>query len=126
MSAVLRCLLYAACCFQYRCAGWIVATSYFQTIHAYPTGGGAYIVAKDNLGDHPGIIAGAALLIDYVLTVTVSISAGIEAITSAFPFLRNQAVIMCLIAIVLIMIINLRGVRRVRESLFDTCLYFSR
>ena len=89
----------------------IVATSYFQTIHAYPTGGGAYIVAKDNLGDHPGMIAGAALLIDYVLTVTVSISAGIEAITSAFPSLRNQAVIMCLIAIVLIMIINLRGVR---------------
>src|SRR5208337_794164 len=89
----------------------IVATSYFQTIHAYPTGGGAYIVAKDNLGDHPGMVAGAALLIDYVLTVTVSISAGIEAITSAFPSLRNQAVIMCLIAIVLIMIINLRGVR---------------
>ena len=89
----------------------IVATSYFQTIHAYPTGGGAYIVAKDNLGDHPGMIAGAALLIDYVLTVTVSISAGIEAITSAFPALHNQAVLMCLLAIVLIMVINLRGVR---------------
>ncbi|MGD0283166.1 MAG: APC family permease [Dissulfurispiraceae bacterium] len=89
----------------------IVATSYFQTIHAYPTGGGAYIVAKDNLGDHPGMIAGAALLIDYVLTVTVSISAGVEAITSAFPALHNQTVIMCLLAIALIMIINLRGVR---------------
>ena len=89
----------------------IVATSYFQTIHAYPSGGGAYIVAKDNLGTYPGIIAGAALLIDYVLTVTVSVSAGIEAITSAFPSLHNQTVIMCLLAIVLIMIINLRGVR---------------
>jgi amino acid transporter len=89
----------------------IVATSYFQTIHAYPTGGGAYIVAKDNLGDHPGMIAGAALLIDYVLTVTVSISAGVEAITSAFPALHNQTVIMCLLAIVVIMIINLRGVK---------------
>ncbi len=89
----------------------IVATSYYQTIHAYPSGGGAYIVAKDNLGTYPGIIAGAALLIDYVLTVTVSISAGIEAITSAFPLLHNQAVIMCLLAIVLIMVINLRGVR---------------
>lgn len=89
----------------------IVATSYFQTIHAYPSGGGAYIVAKDNLGDYPGIIAGAALLIDYVLTVTVSISAGIAAITSAFPALRNQTVVMCLLAITLIMVINLRGVR---------------
>ncbi|MDD1744819.1 MAG: hypothetical protein LUQ20_03270, partial [Candidatus Methanoperedens sp.] len=54
----------------------IVAMSYFQTIHAYPNGGGAYIVAKDNLGIYPGLIAGAALLIDYVLTVTVSVSAG--------------------------------------------------
>ncbi len=89
----------------------IVATSYFQTINAYPSGGGAYIVAKDNLGTYPGVIAGAALLIDYVLTVTVSISAGIEAITSAFPSLHNQTVIMCLLAIVLIMVINLRGVR---------------
>ncbi len=89
----------------------IVATSYYQTIHAYPSGGGAYIVAKDNLGDYPGVVAGAALLIDYVLTVTVSVSAGIEAITSAFPALHNQAVVMCLAAIALIMGINLRGVR---------------
>ena len=63
----------------------IVAMSYYQTIHAYPNGGGAYIVAKENLGIYPGLIAGAALLIDYVLTVTVSVSAGIAAITSAFP-----------------------------------------
>ena len=89
----------------------IVATSYFQTIHAYPSGGGAYIVAKDNLGAYPGIIAGGALLIDYVLTVTVSISAGIAAITSAFPALHSQTVTMCLLAVVIIMVINLRGVR---------------
>ncbi len=89
----------------------IVATSYFQTIHAYPSGGGAYIVAKENLGAYPGLIAGAALLIDYVLTVTVSISAGIAAITSAFPGLTSHTVTMCLIAILFIMVINLRGVR---------------
>ena len=89
----------------------IVATSYFQTIHAYPSGGGAYIVAKDNLGTYPGLIAGASLLIDYVLTVTVSISAGVAAITSAFPALRSHTILMCVLSILFIMIINLRGVR---------------
>lgn len=89
----------------------IVATSYFQTIHAYPSGGGAYIVAKENLGVYPGLIAGAALLIDYVLTVTVSVSAGIAAITSAFPALRSRPVTLCLLSILFITIINLRGVR---------------
>ncbi len=89
----------------------IVATSYFQTIHAYPSGGGAYIVAKENLGTYPGLVAGAALLIDYVLTVAVSISAGIAAITSAFPHLRFHTITMCLVAILLIVVINLRGVR---------------
>src|SRR5512135_3278483 len=89
----------------------IVATSYFQTIHAYPSGGGAYIVAKENLGTYPGLVAGSALLIDYVLTVAVSISSGIAALTSAFPATRPYTVEMCLIAIVLIMLINLRGVR---------------
>ncbi len=89
----------------------IVATSYFQTIHAYPSGGGAYIVAKENLGTYPGLVAGSALLIDYVLTVAVSISSGIAALTSAFPATRAHTVTMCLIAIVLIMLINLRGVR---------------
>jgi amino acid transporter len=62
---------------------WIVGISYRQTIYAYPSGGGAYIVAKDNLGTVPGLTAGAALLVDYVLTVTVSISAGVAALTSA-------------------------------------------
>ncbi len=60
----------------------IVATSYRQTIHAYPSGGGAYIVAKENLGTTPGLVAGASLLVDYVLTVSVSIAAGVAAITS--------------------------------------------
>ena len=64
--------------------------SYRQTIHAYPSGGGAYIVAKDNLGETPALIAAAALLIDYVLTVAVSIAAGVAAITSAFPALARQ------------------------------------
>lgn len=89
----------------------IVAMSYFQTIHAYSSGGGAYIVAKDNLGIYPGLIAGAALLIDYVLTVTVSVSAGVAAITSAFPSLREHTVALCLFAILFISLMNLRGVR---------------
>ena len=61
----------------------IVATSYRQTIHAYPSGGGAYIVAKENLGVVPGLIAGSALLVDYFLTVSVSVAAGVAAVTSA-------------------------------------------
>jgi amino acid transporter len=89
----------------------IVATSYYQTIQAYSSGGGAYIVAKDNLGEYPGLVAGAALLIDYVLTVTVSVSAGIAALTSAFPGTKSHTVSMCLIAILFITVINLRGVR---------------
>ncbi|MDA8169834.1 MAG: APC family permease [Nitrospiraceae bacterium] len=89
----------------------IVATSYYQTIREYPSGGGAYVVAKDNLGDYPGLIAGSALLIDYVLTVTVSVAAGIAAITSAFPVLLSHTVLLCLLSILVITIINLRGVR---------------
>lgn len=89
----------------------IVATSYYQTIQAYSSGGGAYIVAKDNLGTYPGLVAGAALLIDYVLTVTVSVAAGIAAITSAFPALQAHTVLLCLLSILFISIINLRGVR---------------
>jgi amino acid transporter len=89
----------------------IVATSYYQTIHAYSSGGGAYIVAKENLGTYPGLVAGAALLIDYVLTVTVSVAAGIAAITSAFPILKIHTVLLCLFAILFIAIMNLRGVR---------------
>src|SRR5205814_620330 len=72
----------------------IVAISYQQTIHAYPNGGGAYIVAKDNLGDVPGLIAAAALLVDYVLTVSVSVAAGVAAVTSAVPGLQDHKVIL--------------------------------
>jgi amino acid transporter len=89
----------------------IVAISYYQTIHGYPSGGGAYIVAYDNLGVWPGLIAAAALLIDYVLTVAVSITAGIAAITSAFPALLPFRVELCLLAIAGITWANLRGVR---------------
>jgi amino acid transporter len=89
----------------------IVATSYYQTIHGYPSGGGAYIVAHDNLGAWPGLTAAAALLIDYVLTVAVSITAGVAAFTSAFPALIPFRVELCLLAIVFIAWANLRGVR---------------
>ncbi len=89
----------------------IVAFSYYQTIHAYPSGGGAYIVAHDNLGLWPGLIAAAALLIDYVLTVSVSISSGIAAITSAVPALHSSRVVLALLAIALVATLNLRGVR---------------
>lgn len=89
----------------------IIAISYFQTIHAYPSGGGSYIVAKDNLGTKTGLVAGAALLIDYVLTVAVSITAGVAAVTSAFPSLHEHRVLLCLIAIAVLMLGNLRGLR---------------
>jgi amino acid transporter len=89
----------------------IVAVSYRQTIFAYPGGGGAYIVAKHNLGTTPSLVAGAALLIDYVLTVAVSTSAGIAAVTSAFPVLHPYRVWLCLAAVALITLANLRGVK---------------
>ena len=89
----------------------IVVTSYYQTIHGYPSGGGAYIVAYDNLGVGAGLTAAAALLIDYVLTVAVSITAGVAAFTSAFPALTPFRVELCLLAIVVVAWANLRGVR---------------
>ncbi len=89
----------------------IVSFSYFQTIHAYPNGGGAYIVSKDNLGIMPGLVAAASLLIDYTLTVAVSISAGVAAITSAFPEMAPYRVHMALVIVVFITIMNLRGVK---------------
>jgi len=89
----------------------IVAASYWQTIHAYPSGGGSYIVAKDNLGTLPGLVAGAALLIDYVLTVAVSTAAGVAAVTSAFPVLYPWRVEICLLTVIAVTLANLRGVR---------------
>jgi len=89
----------------------IVVSSYRQTILAYPQGGGAYIVAKDNLGTLPALVAGAALLIDYVLTVAVSAAAGVAALTSAFPSLFRFRVVLCVLAVALIATANLRGIR---------------
>ncbi len=89
----------------------VVAASYYQTVHGYPSGGGAYIVAHDNLGVWPGLTAGAALLIDYVLTVAVSVAAGIAAVTSAAPELYPYRVALCVLAIALVTWGNLRGVR---------------
>jgi len=89
----------------------IVASSYWQTIHAYPSGGGAYIVAKDNLGTLPGLVAGSALLVDYVLTVSVSTASGVAAITSAFPTLFPYRVGICIFCVLSVMLANLRGLR---------------
>jgi amino acid transporter len=89
----------------------IVAASYWQTIHAYPSGGGSYIVAKDNLGTLPGLVAGAALLIDYVLTVAVSTAAGVAAVTSAVPALFPWRVPICIATVLAVTVANLRGVR---------------
>jgi amino acid transporter len=89
----------------------IVTISYEQTIHAYPGGGGAYIVARDNLGELPAQTAGAALLTDYILTVSVSISSGIAQIVSAFPALFPYRVLLAVLAVLFIMMMNLRGVK---------------
>ena len=93
----------------------IVAISYRQTIYAYPSGGGSYIVAKDNLGTLPGLIAAASLMIDYVLTVAVSISAGVQALATLFPALSPTLVIVT-IDVVLVMVITIVNLRGLRES----------
>lgn len=89
----------------------LVILSYLQTILHYPDGGGAYTVSKDNLGEMPSLLAAAALLIDYILTVSVSVAAGVRAVTSAFPDLFEYRVLIALLAVSLITWINLRGVR---------------
>ena len=89
----------------------IVISSYRQTIHAYPSGGGSYVVSRDNLGVVPSLVAGAALLVDYTLTVAVSVSAGVAAITSALPTLREERVALCLAFIAVLTAVNLRGVK---------------
>ena len=95
----------------------IVAVSYQQTIHAYPSGGGAYIVARANLGPTAGLVAAAALLIDYVLTVAVSVAAGVAALTSAVPVLLTHRVALSVVFVALIAFANLRGVRGVGADL---------
>ncbi|HZC31585.1 MAG TPA: APC family permease [Gaiellaceae bacterium] len=89
----------------------IVVASYQQTIRAYPNGGGSYIVASDNLGPFPGLVAAAALMTDYVLTVSVSIAAGDEALTSIFPELYPYRVLLGVAFVLLLMLGNLRGIR---------------
>jgi amino acid transporter len=89
----------------------LVITSYRQTIFAYPSGGGSYVVSRENLGANASLVAGASLLVDYVLTVAVSISAGIAAITSAFADLRPYRVELCLVALLGMMFANLRGTK---------------
>ena len=89
----------------------ILTMSYREIIFEYPAGGGAYIVARSNLGEMPGLTAAAALIIDYVLTVAVSVAAGIAALTSAVPALFPHREMLGLLAIVLVVVVNLRGVR---------------
>lgn len=89
----------------------IVGVSYRQTIRAYPHGGGSYIVAKDNLGDRPALVAGAALLTAYTLTVAVSIAASVAALISAFPALQTHRVGLGILLILLVTVLNLRGIR---------------
>ncbi len=101
----------------------IVTISYEQTIHAYPGGGGAYIVARDNLGELPAQTAGAALLTDYILTVAVSISSGVAQIVSAFPLLYPYRVLISVVMVLFIMIVNLRGVKE-SGVLFAIPTYF--
>lgn len=101
----------------------IVTISYEQTIHAYPGGGGAYIVARDNLGELPAQTAGAALLTDYILTVAVSISSGVAQIVSAYPLIYPYRVHLAVILVMLIMLANLRGVKE-SGTLFAIPTYF--
>jgi amino acid transporter len=89
----------------------ILYLSYRQTIKAYPNGGGAYAVARENLGTGAGLLAAAALLLDYVLNVAVGISAGVGALVSAVPVLHNHILLLCLGILLLIALVNLRGVR---------------
>lgn len=101
----------------------IVAMSYRQTIQTYQNGGGAYVVSKENLGVHFGLIAGAALMIDYVLTVAVSAAAGVMAISSAFPALLEHRVGLGTLLIILLTLMNLRGIRE-SATIFAFPTYF--
>src|SRR5215468_9492863 len=107
----------------------IVYFSYRQTIHAYPGGGGSYTVARQNLGANAGLLAAAALMIDYILTVAVGISAGVGALVSAEPAFQKHTLSLCLLILGVITIVNLRGVREagivfmVPTYLFLACLF---
>ncbi|MFN8024268.1 MAG: APC family permease [Acidimicrobiales bacterium] len=89
----------------------IVVTSYRQTIHAYPSGGGAYIVSRENLGSTPALVAGSSLLVDYILTVSVSVAGGVLAIRTATGFDTKWTVLVCLLCVFVMTVMNLRGVK---------------
>ena len=89
----------------------IVVLSYRQTIHAYPSGGGAYIVSRENLGEVPALVAGSSLLVDYILTVAVSVSGGVLAIRTATGFDTKWTVPLCLLCVAIMTVMNLRGVK---------------
>ena len=103
----------------------VVVVSYQQTIHAYPSGGGSYIVARANLGTLPGLVAAAALLVDYVLTVAVSVAAGVAAITSAVPEWSRHKVVIGIFCVAAIALANIRGVRESGRifAVPDVCLH---
>ena len=102
---------------------FIVAMSYRQTIQAYPQGGGAYVVVKENIGERAGLVAGAALMLDYVLTVAVSVSAGVENLISAFPQLANIQVFTGIWIILILMTLSLRGLGE-SSTIFAIPTYF--
>jgi amino acid transporter len=101
----------------------IVVTSYRQTIYAYPSGGGSYVVSRENLGATPSLVAGASLLVDYILTVAVSVAGGVAAIISAFTQLEPYRVEICLFAVVLMTVANLRGLKE-SGKIFAPPVYF--
>lgn len=102
---------------------FIVSMSYRETIQAYPNGGGAYVVVKENLGERAGLVAGAALMIDYVLTVAVSVSAGVENLISAFPQMATVQIFTCIWVILILMTLSLRGVGE-SSTIFAIPTYF--
>jgi len=102
----------------------VVSTSYWQTIHAYPAGGGAYTVARENLGTLPGLVAGASLMVGYVLTVAVSVAAGVAAITSAFPSLYPVRVWLGILCVTFLTVVNLRGIRETARVLAVPTYWF--
>src|SRR5580658_2184726 len=89
----------------------IVYFSYRQTIEAYPNGGGSYTVASENLGEGAGLLAAAALMIDYILTAAVGISAGVTALVSAMPAMHSHQLLLCLFILGVIALVNMRGVK---------------
>jgi amino acid transporter len=101
----------------------IVVVSYYRTIHAYPDGGGAYVVARENLGEIPAQVAGAALLTDYILTVAVSVSSGVAQLASAFPVLFDHRVALGIALVGVVTVVNLRGVRE-SGTVFAIPTYF--